>query len=159
MQAAPIAGSHINDSGESVIRTRDLRTTRFSAGRSWPPLNHIQCRDAVLNADGTEAEWPEADVIIGNPRRPPRVRDGRELWRAPVGCCTVLSEPKQLSPARTAATSRRAQRDRRFESAGTESWWLRVSYEPARQRLIFLDALHLVEHRLRDDVWLPLPLR
>ncbi|MBZ5653621.1 MAG: N-6 DNA methylase, partial [Acidobacteriia bacterium] len=31
------------------------------------PLNHIQCRDAVLNADGTEAEWPEADVIIGNP--------------------------------------------------------------------------------------------
>jgi len=31
------------------------------------PLDHIQCRDAVLNADGTEAEWPEADVIIGNP--------------------------------------------------------------------------------------------
>jgi len=31
------------------------------------PLDHIQCRDAVLKADGTEAEWPEADVIIGNP--------------------------------------------------------------------------------------------
>jgi len=31
------------------------------------PLNHIQCRDAVLKVDGTEAEWPEADVIIGNP--------------------------------------------------------------------------------------------
>jgi len=31
------------------------------------PLDHIQCRDAVLNADGTEADWPEADVIIGNP--------------------------------------------------------------------------------------------
>ena len=31
------------------------------------PLNHIQCRDAVLKADGTEAEWPKADVIVGNP--------------------------------------------------------------------------------------------
>jgi len=31
------------------------------------PLNHIQCRDAILMADGTETEWPDADVIIGNP--------------------------------------------------------------------------------------------
>ena len=30
-------------------------------------LETIECRDALLNADGTEAEWPEADVIIGNP--------------------------------------------------------------------------------------------
>lgn len=31
------------------------------------PLNQIECRDALLNPDGTEAEWPEADAIIGNP--------------------------------------------------------------------------------------------
>jgi type II restriction/modification system DNA methylase subunit YeeA len=31
------------------------------------PLDTIECRDAVLNPDGTEAEWPEATVIIGNP--------------------------------------------------------------------------------------------
>ena len=31
------------------------------------PLDSIECRDAVLNADGSEAEWPNADVIIGNP--------------------------------------------------------------------------------------------
>lgn len=31
------------------------------------PLDTIECRDAVLNEDGTRAEWPEADVIIGNP--------------------------------------------------------------------------------------------
>ncbi|MBN8916337.1 MAG: class I SAM-dependent DNA methyltransferase [Rhizobiales bacterium] len=31
------------------------------------PLETIECRDAVLNADGTRAEWPEADSIIGNP--------------------------------------------------------------------------------------------
>jgi len=31
------------------------------------PLNTIVCRDALLNDDGTEAEWPDADAIIGNP--------------------------------------------------------------------------------------------
>lgn len=31
------------------------------------PLQTIECRDAVLNQDGTEPEWPKADVIIGNP--------------------------------------------------------------------------------------------
>ena len=30
-------------------------------------LESIECRDAVLTADGTEPEWPEADVVIGNP--------------------------------------------------------------------------------------------
>lgn len=31
------------------------------------PLDTIECRDALLNPDGTEAEWPKADVIVGNP--------------------------------------------------------------------------------------------
>ncbi len=31
------------------------------------PLDTIACRDAVMNADGSEPEWPAADVIIGNP--------------------------------------------------------------------------------------------
>jgi len=31
------------------------------------PLETIECRDAVLNDDGTEPDWPSADVIIGNP--------------------------------------------------------------------------------------------
>jgi len=31
------------------------------------PLNHISCRDAVMNTDGSEAEWPTTDCIIGNP--------------------------------------------------------------------------------------------
>jgi type II restriction/modification system DNA methylase subunit YeeA len=30
-------------------------------------LEHIENRDALLNADGTEAEWPAADCIVGNP--------------------------------------------------------------------------------------------
>ncbi len=31
------------------------------------PLDGIENRDALLNPDGTEAEWPEVDVIVGNP--------------------------------------------------------------------------------------------
>ena len=31
------------------------------------PLETIECRDAVLTADGEEPDWPEADVVIGNP--------------------------------------------------------------------------------------------
>ncbi|WP_315747568.1 MULTISPECIES: class I SAM-dependent DNA methyltransferase [unclassified Bradyrhizobium] len=31
------------------------------------PLHNIECRDAILNTDGSGATWPEANVIIGNP--------------------------------------------------------------------------------------------
>lgn len=31
------------------------------------PLNHIECRDALLLSDCTEASWPVATVVIGNP--------------------------------------------------------------------------------------------
>ena len=31
------------------------------------PLETIECRDAVLTDDGREPDWPEADVVIGNP--------------------------------------------------------------------------------------------
>jgi hypothetical protein len=46
-----------------------MREHGFDASRDpiLKPLQTIECRDALLNADGTEAEWPEADVIIGNP--------------------------------------------------------------------------------------------
>ena len=30
-------------------------------------LDHIENRDALLDADGSEAEWPACDVIVGNP--------------------------------------------------------------------------------------------
>ncbi|MCO5146637.1 MAG: class I SAM-dependent DNA methyltransferase [Aquamicrobium sp.] len=30
-------------------------------------LDTIQCRDAILNEDGSETNWPHADVIVGNP--------------------------------------------------------------------------------------------
>ena len=46
-----------------------MRRNGFDAARNpiLRPLETIECRDAVLNEDGTRAEWPEADVVIGNP--------------------------------------------------------------------------------------------
>lgn len=46
-----------------------MRRNGFDVGRNpiLKPLDTIECRDAILNEDGTEAEWPEADVVIGNP--------------------------------------------------------------------------------------------
>ncbi len=31
------------------------------------PLDTIECRDAILTPEGDEPDWPEADVVIGNP--------------------------------------------------------------------------------------------
>lgn len=31
------------------------------------PLNNIECRDAIINVDGTRADWPDANVVVGNP--------------------------------------------------------------------------------------------
>ncbi len=46
-----------------------MREHNYSASRNpiLKSLETIECRDALLNPDGSEAEWPEADVIIGNP--------------------------------------------------------------------------------------------
>jgi hypothetical protein len=45
-----------------------MRRNGFEASRNpiLKPLSTIECRDAVLNADGTRAEWPVADVVVGN---------------------------------------------------------------------------------------------
>ena len=31
------------------------------------PLDQIECRDALMNADGSEAVWPRVSVVVGNP--------------------------------------------------------------------------------------------
>jgi len=47
------------------------RHEHIGVGAEQPLLatlkDNIRSADAVLNADGTEPEWPEADVIVGNP--------------------------------------------------------------------------------------------
>ena len=46
-----------------------MRRNGFDVGRNpiLKPLDTIECRDAILNEDGSEAQWPKADVVIGNP--------------------------------------------------------------------------------------------
>ncbi|MFN3877020.1 MAG: class I SAM-dependent DNA methyltransferase [Brevundimonas sp.] len=50
----------------------DLQWSLKNGYRNWPKpilakLDQIENRDALLNPDGTEAEWPAVDAIIGNP--------------------------------------------------------------------------------------------
>jgi type II restriction/modification system DNA methylase subunit YeeA len=46
-----------------------MRRNGFGVSRDpiFKPLETIECRDAILNPDGTEATWPDAEVLIGNP--------------------------------------------------------------------------------------------
>jgi type II restriction/modification system DNA methylase subunit YeeA len=46
-----------------------MRRNGFSEARDpiLKPLDTIECRDAILTPEGEEPEWPEADVVIGNP--------------------------------------------------------------------------------------------
>lgn len=46
-----------------------MRRNGFSASKQpiLRPLETIECRDAVLNPDRTEAAWPDAEFMVGNP--------------------------------------------------------------------------------------------
>jgi hypothetical protein len=49
------------------LQWRIQRGYGFKTRPVLEPLDHIECRDAVLAADGTEAAWPPADAVVGNP--------------------------------------------------------------------------------------------
>ena len=46
-----------------------MRRNGFQESRDpiLKPLDAIECRDAILTPEGEEPEWPQADVVIGNP--------------------------------------------------------------------------------------------
>ena len=54
------------------------------------PLDTIEWRDAILTPDGTEPEWPEADVVIGNPPFLGNRRIRRELGDADADALPAL---------------------------------------------------------------------
>ena len=49
------------------LQWRIQRGYGFKLNPVLDPLDHIECRDAVLGPDGQEAVWPKADVVVGNP--------------------------------------------------------------------------------------------
>ena len=61
-----------------------MRRNGFSEARDpiLKPLDTIECRDAIITPDGTEPDWPEADVVIGNPPFLGNRRMRRELGDA-----------------------------------------------------------------------------
>ena len=46
-----------------------MRRNGFAEARDpiLKPLDTIECRDAILTPDGAEPDWPDADVVLGNP--------------------------------------------------------------------------------------------
>ncbi|QGM45063.1 class I SAM-dependent DNA methyltransferase [Methylocystis heyeri] len=71
-----LLGIEINPFAAELARTTiwigDIQWSIKNAIYSRPTpilrkLDSIEQRDAVLNADGSEAQWPETDFIIGNP--------------------------------------------------------------------------------------------
>ena len=79
-----------------------MRRNGFSEARDpiLKPLDTIECRDAILTPEGEEPEWPEADVVIGNPPflGNKRMRRGLgdeytdTLWRAYQGRIPTSSD-------------------------------------------------------------------
>ena len=49
------------------LQWRIQRGYAFKLNPVLEPLDHIECRDALMNADGSEAVWPHADAVVGNP--------------------------------------------------------------------------------------------
>ncbi|WP_299131936.1 DNA methyltransferase [uncultured Amaricoccus sp.] len=68
-----------------------MRANGFEASRNpiLRPLETIECRDAILNEDGTRAEWPDADVVVGNP---PFLGGGRHIRELGVTYTSALRQ-------------------------------------------------------------------
>lgn len=71
-----ILGLEVNEFAAELARvTVWIGDIQWCRHNGWPhgvnpilkPLDGIAHRDALLNADGSEALWPQADVIVGNP--------------------------------------------------------------------------------------------
>ena len=78
LQTGPhnILGLEINDYAAELARvTVWIGDIQWCRRNGYPhatdpilqALDGIEHRDALLNPDGTEAQWPQADVIVGNP--------------------------------------------------------------------------------------------
>ena len=78
MQTGPhnIRGMEVNEYAAELARvTVWIGDIQWCRQNGYPhainpilkPLDGIEHRDALLNPDGSEAEWPAADVVVGNP--------------------------------------------------------------------------------------------
>ncbi len=61
------------------LQWRVQRGYGFKLNPVLEPLDQIECRDALMNADGSEAAWPAVDALVGNPPFVGGSRKRREL--------------------------------------------------------------------------------
>ena len=66
----------------------------FKVNPILDPLDQIECRDALLDADGSEAAWPKASVVVGNPPFIGVGRKRRELGEAYVAALDSVFAPR-----------------------------------------------------------------
>ena len=73
---ANVRGIEINAFAAELARVSvwigEIQWMRRNGFKCWTdpilkPLDTVECRDAILGPDGTVPDWPEADVVIGNP--------------------------------------------------------------------------------------------
>ena len=76
------------------LQWRIQRGYGFKLNPVLEPLDHIECRDAVLNADGSEAAWPVCDVVVGNPPFMGVGRKRRELGDRYVETLDAVYAPR-----------------------------------------------------------------
>ena len=66
----------------------------FKVNPVLDPLDQIECSDALMNQDGTEAAWPQVSVVIGNPPFVGVGRKRRELGDAYVEALDRVFAPR-----------------------------------------------------------------
>jgi N-6 DNA Methylase len=66
----------------------------FKVNPILDPLDQIECRDALMNPDGSEAVWPPVSVVIGNPPFVGVGRKRRELGDAYVEALDRVFAPR-----------------------------------------------------------------
>ncbi|WP_448673821.1 DNA methyltransferase [Pseudoxanthomonas mexicana] len=130
MQTGPhnILGLEINEFAAELARVTvwigDIQWCRkngwqHSVNPILKPLDGIENRDALLNEDGSEAEWPKADVIVGNP---PRFHEDKlnQVWGRSIRSCPRRSQRTHRSDVRDDGKAEcRTKNPQRLRRAGT----------------------------------------
>lgn len=72
---------------------------RHASNPILKPLDGVEHRDALVNADGSKARWPKADVIVGNPPFIGNKKMRSELGGAYVDAVRLAYRDKKLDGA------------------------------------------------------------
>ena len=115
------------------LQWRIQRGYPFKLNPVLEPLDHVECRDAVLVPDGREAAWPTADVVVGNPPflgtkkqwGELGVQYSERLRAAMRDACRDLPTSSAIGSSEPAARSRPG-------GCSVRGWWRRTRFGAAQ---------------------------